>query len=125
MQICVDLPLFSEVFLINLKTSHMKSQLLLFVFIISSYVIFAQAPKYQTYTADLLIIATKNGDNIQWQNKDIVVTLSYKTGDLKVIINNSDFYNNQTNSRVKEDDILDNSEFIFTGNLPIDRTIFT
>ncbi len=99
----------------------MKNYLLLFMFSIYSFVIFAQAPKYQTYTADLLIIATKNGDNIQWENKDIVVTLSYKTGDLKVIINNSDFYNTQTYSRVKEDDILDNSEFIFSGNLPIDQ----
>ena len=91
------------------------------MFLSSSLVIFAQAPKYQTYTADLLIIANKDGDNIQWQNKDIVVTLSNKTGDLKVIINNNDFYNKQTNNPIKEDDILNNSEYIFTGNLPIDQ----
>ncbi len=101
----------------------MKKHIFLFVFIIGSIISNAQEAKFQTYTADLLVIATKEGKNIQWQNKDIVVTLNYKTGDFKTIVKNSDFYNKQTNTKVSEDEISNNSEFIIEGNMPIDQII--
>lgn len=82
-----------------------------------------QAPKYQTYSANLLIIATKEGENYQWQNKNITVTLNYKTGNFKAIIRNSDFYNKQTDIRVAEDSISGNSEFMLVGIMPIDQII--
>lgn len=84
---------------------------------------YGQAPKYQTYSANLLIIATKAGEDHQWQNKNITVTLNYKTGNFKAIINNSDFYNKQTEVRVQEDSISGNSEFQLIGIMPIEQII--
>jgi len=101
----------------------MKKHLLLTLLLAYSLAIFAQAPKFQTYSADLLIIATKNGISQQWQNKDILVNLNYKTGNFKAIINNSDFYNKQTNTKINKDSISNESEFIFKGNLPINQIL--
>jgi len=101
----------------------MKNVLFVLAFLTSTIIIFAQAAKYQTYSAGLMITATKNGDINSWQNKDIIVTLNYKTGDLKMIINNNDFYNKETNNNVNEDNISDNREFLLVGNLPIDQVI--
>jgi len=106
----------------NENYTDMKTYIILITFLISNLALFAQAPKYQTYSADLLIIASKDGENIQWQNKDIVVTLNYKTGALKIIINNNDFLNKQNNENIIDDD-SENSEFIFLGNLPIEQVI--
>ncbi len=97
----------------------MKKYIILIVLTISSLVFYAQEPQFQTYSADLLIVATKDGDNVQWQNKDIVVTLNYRTGDFKAIINNTDFYNKQTNMKISEDSISISSEFLFVGIMPI------
>lgn len=85
--------------------------------------IYGQAPRYQTYSSNLLIIATKSGEDYQWENKDITVTLNYKTGNFKATIHNSDFYNKQTNVRVKEDSISGSSEFQLIGIMPIERII--
>jgi len=101
----------------------MKNHFLLLALIINSLLSFSQSPQFQIYSADLLLIATKDGENFQWQNKDIVVTLNYKTGDFKAIINNNDFYNKETNIRVVQDSISDNSEFFLIDILPIDRII--
>jgi len=101
----------------------MKKQLLSITLIICSIIVFGQAPKFQTYTADLLVIATKDGVSSQWQNKDILITLNYKTGSFKAIIHNSDFYNKETSIRVKESDISNDSEFIFEGNMPINQIL--
>lgn len=96
---------------------------LLISLMISSLLFYGQAPKYQTYSANLLIIATKGSENHQWQNKNILVSLNYKTGDFKAIINNSDFYNKETDIRVKEDSISGNSEFQLIGTMPINQII--
>lgn len=49
----------------------------LFILLITCNLLsYGQAPKYQTYSANLLIIATKEGGNYQWQNKNITVTLN-------------------------------------------------
>ncbi|MFK5856008.1 MAG: hypothetical protein QM503_07750, partial [Bacteroidota bacterium] len=101
----------------------MKNIILFIALIVFNSVGFAQTQQFQTYTADLLVIATKGGENVQWQNKDILVLLNYETGDFKVTINNGDFYNKQTNIRVNESSMSDNSKFIFEGNLPIRKII--
>ena len=101
----------------------MKNIIFLIAFLASTIITFGQAPKYQTYSAGLMITATINGDTYSWQNKDLIVTLNYKTGDLKIIINNNDFYNKETNQNVNEDNISDNREFLLIGNLPIDQVI--
>lgn len=102
----------------------MKKYLIVISLITSSLFFYAQEPQFQTYSADLLIIATKDGENFQWQNKNIVVTLNYKTGDFKAIIHNNDFYNKQSNIRVMEDSISNNSEFMLIDIFPIERIIY-
>jgi len=77
--------------------------LLTFIFIYGSLAAVAQEAQFQTYSADLLVIASKDNDNIQWQNKDIRVTLNYKNGNIKIVIKDNDFYNKQSQIRVKED----------------------
>ena len=101
----------------------MKQFIIVIMLTVSSLVLNAQSPQFQTYSADMMIIATKDGENIQWQNKDIKVTLNYRTGDFKAIINNSDFYNKETNTKVSEDSIVYDREFIFTSILPINQII--
>ena len=101
----------------------MKKYIVLLSIIINNLLLFSQSPQFQTYSADLLIIATKDGENFQWQNKDIVVTLNYKTGAFKAIINNHDFYNKESNTKVAEDSISSNSKFLLIDILPINRII--
>lgn len=95
--------------------------LLTFIFIYGSLAAVAQEAQFQTYSADLLVIASKDNDNIQWQNKDIRVTLNYKNGNIKIVIKDNDFYNKQSQIRVKEDNGFENQEFLFVGNLPINQ----
>ena len=101
----------------------MKQHIILLMLTVSSLLFYAQSPQFQTYSADLVLIATKDGENVQWQNKDIKVTLNYRTGDFKAIINNSDFFNKETNIKVSEDSIVYDQEFIFTSIFPIDQII--
>ena len=101
----------------------MRKYLFFIAMLICTTFTFAQGPNFQTYSADLLVIATKGGENIQWQNKDIRVTLNYKTGSFKAVINNNDFYNKQTNIKVSEDKISSNTEFLIIGNMPINQII--
>lgn len=91
--------------------------LLLFVSIVAG----AQGVKYQTYSADLLIIAHNDSQDFQWQNKDILASLDYKTGDIKIEISNNDFYNKETQAKVvdENDEIIYN----FIGILPIDQIL--
>ncbi len=97
----------------------MKNHLFLISFIFSSLQIFAQVPKYQTYSANLLVIATKDNISTQWQNKNINVNLNYKDGDIIIVINNDDFYNKTTDNWVNGDSISGNRQYIIEGNLPI------
>ena len=104
----------------------MKKYLFLVIFVFGSITNYAQNPSYQTYSADLLIIATKDGENYQWKNKNIVVTLDYKTGNLKAIVNKNDFYNSDSSFRANENNknsMLDNNEYIFEGNMPINQIL--
>lgn len=101
----------------------MKTYLFLIFLTITTLLSYSQEPNFQTYSADLLIIATKDGKDYQWENKNISVTLNYKTGAFKAVINNRDFYNKQTNTKIKEDSISVDSEFIITDIMPIEQII--
>ncbi len=101
----------------------MKKITLIIIFIISNLLIIAQSPQYKTYSADLLVIATKANQNHQWQNKNIAVSLNYKTGSFKIIVNSSDFYNKQNNKVPNKNGDVIRSEYIFEGNMPIEQII--
>jgi hypothetical protein len=51
----------------------------------------SQELKYQTFKAQLKLSAFKNGENFQWTNNNISVTLNYKTGDFLLKLRNNDF----------------------------------
>ncbi len=95
----------------------------LFVLLTYCSVSNAQEAKYQTYSADLTIIATKNGKDQQWQNKNILVVLDYKTGNIQIEMKNSDFYNKETNSLSENNEESDNTQFTLKGILPIERIL--
>jgi len=101
----------------------MKNHILLLALIINSLLSFSQSSQFQTYSANLLVIATRGGENFQWENNDILVALNYKTGDFKAIINNSDFYNKKTNIKLAADSISNDSEFLLTDVMPIDKIL--
>ncbi len=97
----------------------MKYITILFLFI--SIFTTGQGVKYQTYSADLLIIAHKDGQDFQWQNKDILASLNYKTGDLKIEIKNTDFFNKESKEKlIDEDEVI---EYTFKGMLPIEQIL--
>ncbi len=99
--------------------TNMKYITILFLFI--SILASGQGVKFQTYSADLLIIAHKDGQDIQWQNKDILASLDYKNGNIKILIKNTDFINKDTQEKiVDEDDIV---EYTFKGTLPIEEIL--
>ncbi len=100
----------------------MKYIILLFI-VSGNFLMQAQEAKYQTYSANLLIITTKGGENYQWENKDILTTLNYKTGDFKVVVNSIDFYNKESNNQVQNQNNEENTKYTFKGILPIDQII--
>ena len=84
---------------------------------------FAQEPKYQTYTAELLVTAQKNDSVTKWTNKNINVNLDYKTGQFLVKVYNTDFTNDQETIEFIENTDNQQSEYKFTTILPIDKII--
>jgi hypothetical protein len=95
----------------------------LLALLICSIVSQAQEAKYQTYSADLTIIATKDGNDQQWENKNISVVLDYKTGNISIEIRNNDFYNKETQEVVKNKEELNNGKFTLKGILPIEQIL--
>ncbi|GEM_PF-450401 len=80
-----------------------------------------QEAKYQTYSADLEIIATKDGVDYQWQNSDILVNLNYKTGKINIEIKSNDFHNK---GQAKPTENLNNDlRYSLIGYLPIEQVI--
>ncbi len=80
-----------------------------------------QEAKYQTYSADLEIIATKDGVDYQWQNSDILVNLNYKTGKINIEIKSNDFHNK---GQTKPTENLNNDlRYSLIGYLPIEQVI--
>lgn len=93
------------------------------LFLLINYTAISQSAKYQTYTADLTIIATKDSQDVQWQNKSILVNMDYKTGKITIEINNSDFFNKSTQEKAREGEEVRDTKYTLVGMLPIDQII--
>ena len=82
----------------------------------------AQETRYQTNKAALKINAFKEGENYQWENKNITVLLDYRNGDFISRLKNTDFHStiHQEFHETPEGEEL---EYVFKGILPIDEII--
>jgi hypothetical protein len=59
----------------------MKNLILVITLVAIALNIKAQEPRYQAYSSSLTILAVKDGQKIEWHNKNINMALNYKTGD--------------------------------------------
>lgn len=83
----------------------------------------AQQTRYQTNKAALKINAFKEGENYQWENKNITVLLDYRNGDFISRLKNTDFYSTvqpEIHEQTPEGEEL---EYVFKGILPITEII--
>ncbi len=93
------------------------------LFIISLFLLlnpaFPQETRYQTYKAQLKINANKDGEIYKWENKNITVTLDYRTGEFLLKLKNTDFQQTEGNSTATPDDEKQQIEYQFNGILPV------
>ena len=82
-----------------------------------------QEVRYQTYTAQLKISAFKDGENYQWENKNITTVLDYRTGDFITRLKNKDFRSTVQPELNQQDSVPEELEYIFKGILPITEII--
>jgi hypothetical protein len=79
----------------------------------------AQQTRYQINKADLRINAFKNGENYQWENKEITVFLDYRTGDFITKLKNTDFRSVAHPEFHELPPAEEETEYVFKGILPI------
>ena len=91
--------------------------------LLTSANIYSQEAKYQTYTARMEVIASKDGNEYKWENSNILVNLNYKTGDFKIELKNSDFYSKESNEPVNDENQEEEITYLIKGFLPIERII--
>lgn len=84
---------------------------------------FSQSPKFQTYSAQIEVIATKDGTDHTWKNSNILVNLNYKTGALNITLKNSDFRENQNEFDKLSDEAGEEREYLLKGILPINEIL--
>ena len=95
----------------------------LFIVLLISTKFYSQEAKYQTYTARMEVIASKDGNEYKWENSNILVNLNYKTGDFKIELKNSDFYSKESTEPVNNENPEEEITYILKGFLPIERII--
>ncbi len=84
----------------------------------------AQEPRYQTYSTSFTIVATKDGQDMEWRNKKIDMVLNYQTGDFIANIKGSDFSNkNQGQAANNISEASPDKIFKLSGIFPIDALI--
>lgn len=96
--------------------------LILINFIVSG-LLAQQGAGYIIQKPVLKISADKNGENFQWENKNISIALNYKTGEFAMKLSNKDFVMNKTSQPENPDSFESEREFSLTGLFPIDQII--
>lgn len=79
--------------------------------------------RYQTMKSIMKISAFKDGENFQWENKNISAVIDYRTGEFTVRLRNSDFRANKAEVAIRPDSIQQEFEYMFKGMLPIREII--
>ncbi len=100
----------------------MKQGLLWLVMLFLSVALFSQQAKtnFQTHNAKLKLIAFQQGKKYEWDNDNITVNLNYKTGELLVLLKNSDFYDPNHPEFFVGDTTDANIEYELRGHLPVE-----
>ncbi len=101
----------------------MKLQILIAFFSICTSLIQAQEPGYQTYSANMIIVAKIDGENQEWENNRIMVNLNYKTGNIRIDLKNTDFFSKNSQEIINNDSLTDYTKYTFKGILPIEQII--
>lgn len=82
-----------------------------------------QGAGYVIQNPVMKIIATKDGQDYQWENKNISVALAYQTGQFAIKLSNNDFVMNKTSEMENQDPDETSREFSITGIFPIEQII--
>ncbi len=101
----------------------MKTILLFLVFAISGSILFGQQAQFVTNTSMIKVTAVKNGEGYEWENKDLHVSLDYKTGEFLSRIKNSDLVNPSEYTAFQIDNVVSEQEYILSGTFPIEELI--
>jgi len=84
----------------------------------------AQEPRYQAYSTSLTIIGTKNGKDLQWENKNINIALDYKTGEFIASLKGSDFSDKKAGQPAVDDaEASPDRIFDLSGTFPVNALI--
>lgn len=84
---------------------------------------YSQQAKYQTYKSVMKLNAFKDGQNYQWENKNITVVLDYQLGNFIAKLKNSDFYYTTPPPASDADSVQREKEYEFKGIFPIREII--
>lgn len=99
----------------------MKNLILVITLVAIALNIKAQEPRYQAYSSSLTILAVKDGQKIEWHNKNINMALNYKTGDFIANIKGSDFSDPRSGQPELDDaEASPDRLFKLSGIFPID-----
>lgn len=97
--------------------------ILALVYFIGSSLVAQQGAGYVIQKPVMKIIAMKDGQNYQWENTQISISLDYRVGTFNLQLSNDDFRVNQTNQLAISDTVEDNRQFTLSGTFPIDQII--
>ena len=108
---------------VNSILKHMRIIIILTSFFLLLQSAPAQQTRYQTNKAALKISAFKNGENYQWENKEILVFLDYRTGNFVTRLKNTDFRSTVHPEFHVLPPAEEETEYLFKGILPINDII--
>ncbi len=97
----------------------MKYIIALAVAILAVCVSPAQEIRYQTFKAGLKLSAFKDGENYQWENKNISVVLDYRNGEFVTRLTNKDFQSTVAPEFLQQQGTEEVLEYVFKGFFPI------
>ncbi|MBN2173983.1 MAG: hypothetical protein JW731_07620 [Bacteroidales bacterium] len=92
-------------------------------FLLVTPVLLGQQTQYLTYKSNMRIKGVMNGEKQEWENKNISVSLDYKTGEFHLHLYNYDFLNNTQDLDSKNDSIDEKRVFTLSGMFPIQQII--
>ena len=97
----------------------MRSFLLSFLLLFAAAVLFAQESKYVTHNSQMKIKARRNGNPVEWENRNISVDFNYKTGEFITYLTNTDFVNPDSDMDMVNNSDIQSRQLTLEGTLPI------
>ena len=101
----------------------MKTILISALLFFSAIILIAQQSKYVTHNSLMKIKASKNGESLEWENKNISVNFDYKTGEFTTHLTNTDFMKPDTDVSMTKESDAPRRQLTIEGTLPISDII--